>query len=50
MGFGVARFDELGMPEPQHVGRVTGELPTLEPELNFDFIDYQCITGKRLMY
>ena len=29
VGFGVARFDELGMPEPRKVGRVTRELPTL---------------------
>ena len=28
VGFGVARFDCLGMPEPLKVGRVTRELPT----------------------
>ena len=25
VGFGVARFDKQAMPEPQHVGRVTGD-------------------------
>lgn len=25
VGFGVARFDKQAMPEPQNVGRVTGD-------------------------
>ena len=49
VGFGVARFDEQGNARASECGTSNKEIPTLEPKLYFAVIDYQHVTGVRLI-